>query len=147
MRKERHRSPVIIDALGQAEDNFADMAAVVVTGEGDVSWCGWYCSWKVSQFSEQALPSLAKSTDGEYCGSGRGVPGINLVEILSLCQDKLTHWGGHPVAVGLGLQEENLDSFISHFLETVDKSSSQLNQHSPLVINALVKPNDISFEL
>ena len=137
------------DALGQAEENFADMAAVVVTGDGDAWHPGvvGIVAGKLANSLNKPCLVLAKSTDGEYCGSGRGVPGINLVEILSLCQDKLTHWGGHPVAVGLGLQEENLDSFISQFLETVDKSSSQLDQHSPLVINALVKPNDISFEL
>ena len=45
---------------------------------------------------------LAKDSEGEYCGSGRGVTGVNLVEVLADCQDFLTHWGGHPVAVGLG---------------------------------------------
>lgn len=137
------------DALAQAEEIFADRAAVVVTGDG----YGWHpgvvgiVAGKLASSLNKPCLVLARSEDGEYCGSGRGVPGINLVDILSACQDKLSHWGGHPAAVGLGLQEKNLDGFISQFLETVDKNSLELDQDFPLPIHALVKKSELRFEL
>ncbi len=137
------------DALAQAEEIFADRAAAVVTGDG----YGWHpgvvgiVAGKLASSLNKPCLVLARSEDGEYCGSGRGVPGINLVDILSACQDKLSHWGGHPAAVGLGLQEKNLDDFISQFLETVDKNYSEMDQDFPLPIHALVKKSELRFEL
>ena len=46
---------------------------------------------------------LAQADEEEYRGSGRGVPGFDLVKTLALCKEHLLHWGGHPVAVRLKL--------------------------------------------
>ena len=60
------------DALGQAEENFADMAAVVVTGDGDAWHPGvvGIVAGKLANSLNKPCLVLAKSTDGEYCGSG-----------------------------------------------------------------------------
>ena len=63
---------------------------------------------------------LAQSDDGTCKGSGRGVQGLDLVDALSRCQEFLTHWGGHRVAVGLTLEKENLEPFTEAFVATVD---------------------------
>ena len=61
-------------------------------------------------------PSLILGRDkGLIKGSGRSVQGIDLVQVLSQCDNFLEHWGGHPMAVGLSLKEENLNSFIKAF--------------------------------
>ena len=50
--------------------------------------------------------------DGEFCkGSGRGVEGCNLVELLSSGSELLEKFGGHEAAAGLSLKKENLDLF------------------------------------
>ena len=90
---------------------------------------------------------MAHSANGEYCGSGRGVPGVNLVEILSECQNTLSHWGGHPIAVGLGLKGENLDIFIPQFLAAVKKSASVKKEDSHILIDAVVNKEELRYEL
>jgi len=41
-------------------------------------------------------------------GSGRSVPGMNLVEALSTCSDLLDKFGGHELAAGLTVKRKNL---------------------------------------
>ncbi|MFP6901059.1 MAG: DHHA1 domain-containing protein, partial [Opitutales bacterium] len=68
-------------------------------------------------------PSIVLGGDDESLkGSGRGVPGIDLVAILTLCSDLLETWGGHPAAVGLMLKRKNLDAFRDAFADAVEKT-------------------------
>ncbi|MGN0316684.1 MAG: single-stranded-DNA-specific exonuclease RecJ [Lachnospira sp.] len=44
-------------------------------------------------------------------GSGRSIEGYNMFEEISACKELLTKFGGHPMAAGLSLKRENIDSF------------------------------------
>lgn len=52
-------------------------------------------------------------TKGEYGvkGSGRSIEVYSMFEELHSCQDILTQFGGHPMAAGLSLPEENVEQF------------------------------------
>lgn len=45
-------------------------------------------------------------------GSGRSIKGLNLVEALCHCSDKLVKFGGHELAAGLSVTREKLPEFI-----------------------------------
>ena len=48
-------------------------------------------------------------------GSGRSIEGLNLVEALSCCAEGLDKFGGHEMAAGLALREENFGLFAEGF--------------------------------
>jgi single-stranded-DNA-specific exonuclease len=48
-------------------------------------------------------------------GSGRSIEGLSLVEALSCCTERLEKFGGHEMAAGLALREENFDAFAEEF--------------------------------
>ncbi|HJX82203.1 MAG TPA: DHHA1 domain-containing protein, partial [Candidatus Udaeobacter sp.] len=48
-------------------------------------------------------------------GSGRSIEGLNLVEALTCCVETLDKFGGHEMAAGLALREENFDLFAEAF--------------------------------
>jgi single-stranded-DNA-specific exonuclease len=48
-------------------------------------------------------------------GSGRSIEGLNLVEALTCCAERLDKFGGHEMAAGLALREENFDLFAEEF--------------------------------
>src|SRR6202043_2813093 len=48
-------------------------------------------------------------------GSGRSIEGLNLVEALTRCADRIDKYGGHEIAAGLTIQEENIDFFSEAF--------------------------------
>jgi single-stranded-DNA-specific exonuclease len=51
-------------------------------------------------------------------GSGRSIEGLNLVEALSRCAASLDKYGGHEMAAGLAMREENFDRFAEAFRST-----------------------------
>jgi len=68
-------------------------------------------------------PTIVLGNEGELAkGSGRGISGSNLVEILSACSTCLESWGGHPMAVGVALKKLRLDEFRAQFDEVIRRS-------------------------
>ena len=64
-------------------------------------------------------------------GSGRSIANLNLVEVLSKSAHLLERYGGHPMAVGVGLRTEKIADFfdlmnkeISRQINTADLESS-----------------------
>lgn len=53
---------------------------------------------------------LTKSEDGVK-GSGRSIESYSMYEELCRCKELLTKFGGHPMAAGISLKEENVQSF------------------------------------
>lgn len=73
---------------------------------------GIVASHIVGMYGKPAI-ILAIDEDGEATGSARSVEGFNIFEAISSCAPMLTHFGGHPLAAGLGLNENDIDSFRS----------------------------------
>ncbi len=48
-------------------------------------------------------------------GSGRSIEGLNLVQALTRCADKLQKYGGHEMAAGLTVNEKDVDAFSAQF--------------------------------
>jgi single-stranded-DNA-specific exonuclease len=53
---------------------------------------------------------ITDASDGAK-GSGRSIEGYNMFEEISKCGELLTKYGGHPMAAGLSLEKDNIDSF------------------------------------
>ena len=51
-------------------------------------------------------------------GSGRSIPGLSLVTVLGQCGDLLERFGGHEMAAGLTIREENFPVFVGTFEES-----------------------------
>ena len=54
-------------------------------------------------------------------GSGRSIAEVNLTELFSEAQSLLEHWGGHPMAAGLGVKIENLLPLEARLNEILNK--------------------------
>ena len=68
-------------------------------------------------------PTIVLGNEGTLAkGSGRGINGFNLVEILGACASCLENWGGHPMAVGVSLRKLRLDEFRGQFDEAIRRS-------------------------
>lgn len=67
-------------------------------------------------------PSIVLGRDGDLLkGSGRSCGGIDLIRILSKCDQYLETWGGHPLAAGVSLLPENLEAFRKSFVDAIDQ--------------------------
>lgn len=59
--------------------------------------------------------------EGILFGSGRGIEGFDLYDALQKCQDLLLGFGGHRVAAGMQLKEENLPTFKEKFIQEAEQ--------------------------
>ena len=58
---------------------------------------------------------FCESNSGKLTGSGRSIKGVNLLKILSNCEKYIKKYGGHKYAVGLQIDEKDLEKFIEKF--------------------------------
>ena len=70
-----------------------------------------------------------------------------MVKTLSHCKELLTHWGGHPAAVGMNLPQENLVQFQETFILAVREITGGNLPEPFLTINATLNPEDLRPEL
>ena len=78
-------------------------------------------------------------------GSGRSVPGYHMQSELMKCQELLTEFGGHAMAAGFSLPEENLGKFRSTLNSQCKLSPDELIEK--VVFDKEVKLADVSYEL
>ena len=83
---------------------------IVIDGEG---WRQGVIGIVAARVKEAfGKPTIIISREGDKAkGSGRSVEGFPLCDAVAACSDILTHYGGHPMAVGLSLASENIELF------------------------------------
>lgn len=99
------------------EENFqASRDASIVAGRRD--WHHGVLGIVASRIMRQHhRPTLLVGfgEDGRGKGSGRSIEGISLVETLGKCAGHLEKFGGHEMAAGVTVQEENFEEFRKAF--------------------------------
>lgn len=134
------------DAVQQIEKNHLDENNSIVLGGK-----GWHhgvigiVSSKVTD--KYYKPSILLSFEDDIAkGSGRSVPGFDLYEGLTKCEDLLEKYGGHSMAVGLTLKKENLENFKERF-EQIAKEKN-IKELVPIIyIDDELKLKDINMDL
>jgi single-stranded-DNA-specific exonuclease len=72
---------------------------------------GLIASRAVSHFEVPSFVLVCDQKTGLATGSGRAVPGFDLVGALTYCKNLLTQFGGHQQAAGVSLPVENIPGF------------------------------------
>ena len=92
-------------------------------------------------------PAIVLTIQGDEAhGSGRSIPGVNLIKILSKCSHLLTRYGGHPMAVGLGLAKEKIAEFQEEFERHVREEISPSDITDSISYDGLVTLGDLGQE-
>jgi single-stranded-DNA-specific exonuclease len=87
---------------------------------------------------------ITKSENGAK-GSGRSIEEYNMFEELVKCKDLLEHFGGHPMAAGFSLKEENIDEFRKRLNEnTMLKDEDLLRK---VTIDSVLPLESVNYEL
>lgn len=101
---------------------------VIVKGELHQGVAGIVASRLVDMFKVPAIV-FAKNThpDGQifFTGSARSVEGVNIVGILTQCARWIKRYGGHEMAAGLTVTNDNILSFEMNFTEFVRQAMQE----------------------
>lgn len=112
-----HRHEVesnILDSIRKTTEsdlNLVQDRVIVIYGDGfHHGVIGIVASHIVTMYGKPAIV-IAVDENGECTGSARSIEGFNIFEAIASCEDMLTHFGGHPLAAGLGIKKEDIHKF------------------------------------
>ena len=122
--RQQTEQEILIQAVEQINKNpeWQYQNVLVVAGEG---WHDGVVGIVASRLVEKyGKPTLVITIDGDDAkGSGRSIEGFNLYDAISHCSDCLTHFGGHTLAAGIGLETTDIDTFrtaINDYSDTIE---------------------------
>lgn len=98
----------------------------------------------VDKFSKPAIVLSIK--DGLAKGSARSIGDVSIYELIKASEKMLTKFGGHKMAAGLSLKEDNIDAF----RDAINKSASSLHPDDFVAkdkVAGILSSSDIDFEL
>ncbi len=102
-------------AVRELPEQLREGYGIVVAGEG---WhpgvIGIVASRLVERYHRPVVV-ISLNADGSGRGSGRSIPGFNLLAGLEACSDRLGSFGGHKAAAGLELKQGELGAFQEAF--------------------------------
>lgn len=95
------------EALLAADPTIKNDRVMVVWGQDfHPGVIGIVASRLLEQYNKPVI--VISIQDGEGKGSGRSVPGFNLHKAITACAPLLSRYGGHAMAAGLSVAEENI---------------------------------------
>ena len=111
---EKQIFDLAIEKIEDQLDTARDAAIVVGARRWHQGVLGIVASRIARRYHRPAIV-IGFDANGIGKGSGRSIEGLNLVEALSCCAERLDKFGGHEMAAGLALHEANFDLFAEAF--------------------------------
>ena len=108
------------EALDMARQELArdNRGGIVIAGDNWHPGVIGLLATKVSKHFGRPVVVLSNDkVSGELLGSGRSCAQLDILSVLNGCQQLLSSYGGHPMAVGVSLPHENLNEFRRIFTE------------------------------
>jgi len=79
-------------------------------------------------------------------GSGRCQSGCSVYDALTDCKDTIVQFGGHELAAGLSLKEENIEEFIKKFEESI--TNRKIGEAEQVIdIDAQIVKSDLGIQI
>ncbi|MCB1085507.1 MAG: single-stranded-DNA-specific exonuclease RecJ [Verrucomicrobiae bacterium] len=152
-RRNRERQTLEQDTREEAEAQILSLSSeeratgIVVGGRGwHTGVVGIVASRIVKQYHRPTFV-IGFDENGMGKGSGRSVPGLSLIEAIAACRDLLVNGGGHEMAAGLSIREENLFAFRQRFAEHMAVAAAGGELQPRLLIDAELSFRDIGLDL
>lgn len=144
---ERKVSSEAAAARRELPDHLRDAPAVVVAGQG---WHPGVIGIVASRLVERHYcPAIVIALDGEGGGrgSGRSIPGFDLLAGLQACSEHLVRFGGHRAAAGLEIEADRLEAFRAAFVAHVREALPPGGEKRTERIDAMVGGAGLSLGL
>jgi single-stranded-DNA-specific exonuclease len=107
-------------ALRDLPDELRETSGLVVAGEGWHPGVIGIVASRLVERHHRPVVVISLEADGSGRGSGRSIPGFDLLAGLEACSDFLGSFGGHKAAAGLELKAGQLTAFRGAFAAYAD---------------------------
>ena len=93
---------------------------------------------RLAERHQRPVVVISLGEDGSGRGSGRSIPGFDLLAALEACAQHLEGFGGHRAAAGLQIRAENVDAFREAFAAHADEVLSEEDLRRTERVDAIV---------
>lgn len=100
-----------IDEEVRRTPNIVNDKILVFAGKGWHQGVVGIAASRIKDIYDKPTIIIGIDDDGVARGSGRSVEGFSLCDAVFDCSEHLTHYGGHPMAVGISLEKEKINDF------------------------------------
>lgn len=100
-----------IDEEVRRTPNIVNDKILVFAGKGWHQGVVGIAASRIKDIYDKPTIIIGIDDDGVARGSGRSVEGFSLCDAVFACSEHLTHYGGHPMAVGISLEKEKVNDF------------------------------------
>lgn len=148
-RKEIERA-VLDDVLRAVQEGAIDTSREMVVLAASNAWqpgvIGLVAARLVATFARPAI-LLHMGRDGIAKGSCRSIPGFNIFDALEQCKDLLIQFGGHSMAAGLSLRQENVPQFKERLEGLMAQRYTMAALQLQLVLDAKLSLSEVTAKL
>lgn len=117
---------------------------IVVDSEGwNTGVIGIVASKLVDKFGRPAVVLTIDPETGEAKGSARSVNGFDLYENIAKMGEKLIHFGGHPMAAGLTIHQEDIQELRELLCNSAEKNICQVE----IQVDACIEIDEVNLEV
>ena len=115
---------------------------VLANADWHVGVVGIVCSRLVERFCKPTI--LMGQKDGHWHGSGRSVDGVSLHAAIARAGAFTVKFGGHDMAAGLAVSQEQYDDFVRAFTQACRELVADENMVPKLTVDAIAAGHEIS---
>ena len=122
LKRQEIEKRIFDEATQQIESNNNDSEVIVL---GKENWHHGVIGIVSSKITDLYFkPSILICFEGETGkGSGRSVPGFDLYEALSKCNEHISRFGGHSMAIGITVKKDEFENFKKDFEDYAKNSN------------------------
>ena len=131
-------------AMVESSGSYPECRSIVLASR---SWhqgvVGIVASRLVERFHRPVI-LVALDEEGEGKGSGRSIPGFDLLSSISSCSRHLLRFGGHRHAAGVGLKAGSIEGFAEEFEQEALQRLGGRELVPQLAIDCQVEPGEVT---
>ena len=149
---ERRATEREVDAAAEAArrelpEELREAPGLVLAGEGWHPGVIGIVASRLVERHHRPVVVISLDREGGGRGSGRSIPGFDLLAGLEACSEYLVGFGGHRAAAGLELQAEKVEAFRAAFAAHAASLLSPEDLRRTEQIDAMVGGSDLGIDL
>ena len=149
---ERRATEMEVDSAAEAArrvlpEELQDARGLVVAGEDWHPGVVGIVASRLVERHHRPVVVISLDEDGSGRGSGRSIPGFDLLAALQACAEHLEGFGGHRAAAGLQIKAENVEGFQAAFAAHANEVLSEEDLLRTERVDAMVGGVGLGLEL
>jgi len=148
---EREVDAAAETALRELSDDLRESRGLVVAGEDWHPGVVGIVASRLVERHHRPVVVISLGEDGSGRGSGRSIPGFDLLAALEACAEHLEGFGGHRAAAGLQIRAENVaafrEAFAAHANEVLSEDDLRRTEKVDAIVGGVGLGLDLAEEL